>query len=110
MIGKFYEVPAPLFLRRLHSAASSQNDSLEWQLNFYTPNRQERICLPRWSRSIDYARTIAGADLSLRDKLRLVRILLRQMRWGRHELAGEVTGALRQFASRKLAASEPYSP
>ncbi|UCF19376.1 MAG: glycosyltransferase family 2 protein [Gemmatimonadota bacterium] len=97
LIGKFYEVPAPLFLRRLHQGASSQNTELDWQLEFFTPQKEDRICLPRWSRSIDHARTIAGADLPLRDKLRLERILLREMRWKRDKLAGEVRSALRQI-------------
>ncbi len=110
LMGKFYEVPAPLFLRRLHSGASSQNTGLDWQLEFFTPQREDRVCLPRWSRSIDHARTIAKAELPLREKLRLERILLREMRWKRDKLAGEVRVALRQLMPSKTRPGRSSQP
>jgi glycosyltransferase involved in cell wall biosynthesis len=102
LLGKFFEIPEYLFLRRLHSKASSQNTTnLQWLVEYYTA-RSEHVCLPFWCRYFDHCSTILRSELYLGQKLSLVYTLLRQMRWGRSRLQEELRIACKWYIRRVL--------
>jgi hypothetical protein len=89
MIGKFVEVPEPLFLRRLHPAASSQNThDVAYLVNLWTAAGQK--CFPVWGRSKDDLTTIVRSKLSVAEKLSLGSSLLRAMLGARRRLLAEL--------------------
>lgn len=99
MMGKMFEVPDPLLLRRLHPAASSQNTGNSgWMVKLWTGSGGTST--PVWSRTRDHFRTIAHSDLSARMKMSLGASLFRTMLWRRRKLAQE----LRAAALRRLRA------
>jgi len=89
MIGKFVKVPEPLFLRRLHPAASSQSThDVNYLVHLWTADGQK--CFPVWSRSKDDFTTIVHSKLSVADKLLLGGSLLRAMLGARRRLLAEL--------------------
>jgi len=91
-IGKFVEVPEPLFLRRVHPAASSQNtQDVTYMVHLWTASGQK--CFPVWSRSKDEFTTIVRSNLSPAEKLLLWGSLLRAMLGARRRLLAELSGA-----------------
>jgi glycosyltransferase involved in cell wall biosynthesis len=85
--GKFFEVPAPLFFRRIHSEASTHSSDASRLSEFFKSGRWQ---LPLWSLYLDHARTILSSDLSTRDKAGCLRTLARRLLTGRRELLGEL--------------------
>jgi glycosyltransferase involved in cell wall biosynthesis len=98
LLGKFCEIPERLFVRRLHPGASSQHGTdgtdpdPQWLVRYWTGNGAS-LALPLWSLSIDHFRTVVGSRLPLRRKLSLLGALLRNLRWRRQALAGELLSA-----------------
>lgn len=102
LLGKFFEIPQQLLLRRLHARASSQNTAdLSWMVKYHR-GRQGRICLPVWYLSADYLITILRAELSIGQKLSLVGSLLRHMHWQQRQFWEELAFALRTSISRLM--------
>jgi glycosyltransferase involved in cell wall biosynthesis len=90
--GKFVEVPATLFLRRLHPGASSQNtENAGWQVRHWTGTGG--ISLPVWNRSFDHLKTIVSSELSPIQKLSLTGSLVHSMVSRRRRLLGELITA-----------------
>ena len=98
LLGKFYEIPETLFVRRLHPGSTSQhgangtNPDPKWLIRCWT-GRDRSVSLPHWSLNIDHFRTIMQAQLPFRQKLSVTRSLLRRMRWQREGLLKEVWAA-----------------
>src|SRR5215510_10149310 len=95
LLGKFYEIPDYLFLRRIHPEASSQHtENLRWFAEFCR-GQKGSISLPSWSRYLDHFTTITGSRLSARQKMSLIFSLTRIIWWRRDwllkELATEFT-------------------
>jgi len=89
LLGKFVEVPDPLFLRRLHSEASSQNiHDVAYLVQLWTASGQK--CLPFWSRSIDDFANIVHSKLRVGEKLSLCGSLLHEMLSKRRRLLAEL--------------------
>lgn len=89
MTGKFVEVPEPLFLRRLHPGASSQNThDVTYLVHLWTADGQK--CYPVWDRSKDELTTIVRSKLSIAAKLSLTSSLLRAMLGSRRRLLAEL--------------------
>jgi glycosyltransferase involved in cell wall biosynthesis len=93
--GKFYEVPDFLFFRRLHPEASSQNNNIAWQSEFFKTKRRQ---LPFWSLCFDHARTIVGSRLKGPQKIACIRVLGMRLVSGRRELLTELHLALKSFS------------
>ncbi|WP_435011860.1 glycosyltransferase family 2 protein (plasmid) [Tundrisphaera lichenicola] len=95
LLGKFHEIPEVLFERRIHPGSTSQHESLgmnpdpKWLVRWWTGTDSE-VSLPRWSLRIDHLRTIARSGLPVRQKLSLMRTLLREVRWERRTLVREL--------------------
>jgi glycosyltransferase involved in cell wall biosynthesis len=87
--GKFVEVPEALFLRRIHSAASSQNtQDLALLTQMWTGKVEPSF--PNWSRSHDHFKTITGSDMGAGEKFSLLFSLGRSMFFNRLQLLSEV--------------------
>ena len=91
--GKFVEIPEPLFLRRLHPAASSQNThDLAYLVQLWTANGKK--VFPVWSRSQDEIISIMRSDLGFGEKISLTGSVLRSMVTRRRRLWAELKGYL----------------
>lgn len=78
LLGKLVEVPDPLFRRRLHPEASSQNiHRAGYLVRLWTASGER--CFPAWSRRRDDFSSIMHADINAQEKLSLVFSLLRAM-------------------------------
>lgn len=90
LIGKFFEVPECLFLRRLHPGASSQNTTnLKWMAECYR-SAGRRLSLSCWSLSLDHFVTIMRSPLTAGQKTSLILSLLHRMSWERQRLSQEL--------------------
>jgi glycosyltransferase involved in cell wall biosynthesis len=97
LLGKFCEVPEFLYVRRLHPGSSSQNTGNPRWLTEYWTGVDSRQSWPYWNRGIDHFHTIVHAQLRVMQKLALLRLLLRRMRWGRSQLLDELAAAVTKF-------------
>jgi len=93
LLGKFYEIPEYLFLRRLHAGASSHDFSNNERLMEFFQLGSARITLSQWNSNLDHFITIIRSDLSVHNKLSLTIALLRRMYWGRSQLLKALTSA-----------------
>lgn len=104
LLGKFIEIPECLFLRRLHSKASSQNTTnIDWQSRFYTG--KTGYSLPSLQRYFDHFVTIIFSALSIRERLSLIGSLLHVINWRKQDMARELSVVV-----KKLCATKPASP
>ncbi|HZS33541.1 MAG TPA: glycosyltransferase family 2 protein [Methylomirabilota bacterium] len=87
--GPFVEIPAVLFERRLHPAASSQLPRHGRQLAIFFAGRDGRLVLPAWARARDHLRTVLRSGLSVRDKAALLGAWAADVGRRRARLAGE---------------------
>ena len=96
LFGKFVEIQEPLFLRRLHPGASSQNVGDDnWLAQFWTgKNNAVDARMVLWRRSFGHAATIGRSNLGFAQKLSLAGSLVRTMITGRVRLASELKTAL----------------
>jgi len=96
LLGKFFEIPECLLLRRLQPDASSQHSNdLEWQTRFY--NGKPKLTLPCLYRSADHFTTIVHSQLHLRQKLSLINSLLHSLLWRRRRLYEELRFVLKHL-------------
>jgi glycosyltransferase involved in cell wall biosynthesis len=98
--GRFVEIPEALLRRRIHPDASSQLSADPRRMLAYITGRGG-ISLPAWFRLRDHLRTILASELGTRDKLILLRTLLRQAGLQRERLARELVLAGRALAGRR---------
>jgi hypothetical protein len=88
--GKFIEVPHQLFFRRMHGSSSSRdrgNDLI--QQDFWSAGRRGFV-RPCWRTHKALLEGVARADVSAKEKMRLIAFLLRRMYWHRREVMREV--------------------
>lgn len=106
LLGKFYEIPETLFLRRLHPRSSSQhgtagtNPDPDWLVRYWT-GADTSVSMPSWGISVDHFRTIMRSQLPAGQKVSLTRSLLRQMRWQKHKLAREAWTAVTAYVTSR---------
>jgi len=78
LLGKFQEVPEPLFFRRMHSQTSvAANLDRSSRLAWFDPRRRSRIQFPSWRRFFVYVRAIARTKMSVIDRRRSYATLFR---------------------------------
>ena len=66
MLGRFWEIPERLFLRRYHEGMSRQaNVTPEEVAAWFDPNQPRPIKMTRTKLFVEYARSIGGGDLQL---------------------------------------------
>ncbi|NLE61854.1 MAG: glycosyltransferase [Planctomycetes bacterium] len=76
--GKFYEIPEPLFFRRLHSGNSMQaHRTAEAHALWFDPTWRGQVAVPRFQRLLGHFRAICDAPLDWSERLNCMRVLLR---------------------------------
>jgi glycosyltransferase involved in cell wall biosynthesis len=104
LVGKFIEIPDCLFLRRIHTGASSRNSGdVEWQVMFYTGRKG--YSMKGLHRYFDHFITILFSQLSIRQKFSLLGSLLRVLNWSKQQISQELILAL-----KNLLATKPFCP
>jgi glycosyltransferase involved in cell wall biosynthesis len=84
--GQIFELPEPLFLRRIHDQISTNiNESGIQMLNWINPGKKAKIILPKWRRLIEYFKAINRTKMSLSERIscyyELLRFTLVRDRW-----------------------------
>ena len=90
LYGTYWEIPEPLFFRRIHSAAYSSQKDTQKLLGFHNPNTTRKAALSTWQRLWANYRAIERAPLSMSDKMALRLFLLRMCNWRRTNLTREI--------------------
>jgi hypothetical protein len=71
LYGTFYEVPMPLFYRRIHDDSSSKNYLTDAKkAGWFNPATRGKVTAPRWKRFLGYWRALRTAPLSPTERLR----------------------------------------
>lgn len=86
LYGKFFEVPKYQFFRRFHPDASSSNRSGQHQARHYYSSRVARLNLPSYRFHQAFLKGVLRSPLTIRQKYRLIRVLLKRIYWDRHLL------------------------
>jgi len=108
LYGRFYEVPRPLFFRRIHAEAYSSQTDRRRLVAFYFPNARHSLVFTAWRHFGENLRAIGRSPVSLTDKVRLWVHMLRMANWGRAHLFSELTGAVRHVARAAAAGLTPH--
>ena len=90
LYGTFWEIPKPLFFRRIHATAYSQQNDLRKRLEFYDPNTTARDALATWRQLWANVKAVERAPLGFTEKMRLRQYLLRWSFWKKTNLAHEL--------------------
>jgi hypothetical protein len=69
LLGRFYEVPEPLFFYRHHESQSwGGNKSAQAQQAWYDPRRAGKITFPHWRLLLEHFRSISRSPVGLVDR------------------------------------------
>ncbi|MHA7924514.1 MAG: glycosyltransferase family 2 protein [Marinobacter sp.] len=93
LLGKFYEVPAPLYLRRLHLESSMNN--IENKSVFLSKNKLSFI-----SKYRGYVRAIVHSSLTTDDKIRILKFTLKRCYWNRAVIFNELRDYLNFYGEK----------
>ncbi len=96
LYGKFWEIPDFLFYRRLHPGASSSYKNIDQLQEFYDPRSKGRIPFTQWKHLGAHFRAVAGAPISVPEKLGVIAFLTHKAAWKRSELTREMLAAVRK--------------
>lgn len=95
LLGDFAEVPEYLFYRRIHAGVSlSANPTPKDLARWYDPAARHWIVTPRSRLFAEYARSIARADIPIRDRLACVAPVLRLLGRDWRVFGGEIKNTL----------------
>jgi glycosyltransferase involved in cell wall biosynthesis len=81
LYGKFFEVPKYQFSRRFHPDASSSSRSSQHQARHYYSSQVGRLSLPSYRFHLTFFKGVLRSPLTIRQKFRLIRVLLKRMYW-----------------------------
>lgn len=95
LMGKFFEVPEPLFYRRMDSESATHMKSDEEVLKHFDPEGSRPMLFQRWKLFHLFYRAAADSELSGPDKRRVYRVIMTRARWKRHKLARDIVEATR---------------
>lgn len=97
LMGSFYEVPEPLFLRRDHPETSVRaNASHSARASWFDPKRKPKTPHVHWRWAIEYSKAIRRSGSEFGEQARCYRFLGRWMRWNRDRLAQELGMSVRK--------------
>ncbi len=94
--GRFHELPARLFQRRIHAGAFSSQASEEGQLGTWEPGARRSTELYFWRHYRGYLRAISRAPLPVPTKLRLAGVVMKRAITARGVLAHELFNSVRR--------------
>jgi glycosyltransferase involved in cell wall biosynthesis len=100
LYGRFWEIPRPLFYRRLHGAASTSLTTMEAVQEWFDPRKKDKLFLYLWTHLFKHAAGIWRAPLGLPAKLALFGILARWTLGVRGHLLGELLAAAGKAMNR----------
>lgn len=70
LYGKYYQVPEPLFYKRVHSNMSTRVFPNWWQrMQWFGEQYKNKIILPHWAQFFHYLAVITGAPISILEKV-----------------------------------------
>ncbi len=101
LYGKFFEIPDAFFYRRMHEGASSAMKDNKDVMALYDPKKRDKFFAREWVHLGAHVRSVTRAPIPVGEKLRLYAFIGRLAVWGRKELLGEATEAIR-YAARKV--------
>lgn len=91
LLGKYYEYPERLAVRRIHEGCSIvANPTIGMIYSWYNPWSRRRFLFPTLRHFFGYLGCVWRSDLSRADRLRCTRLAARRLRWDRNKLAREV--------------------
>lgn len=93
LYGKFFEIPRPLFLRRMHGASSTSMTTMESVQEFFDPKTKGKLFLYLWRHLMQHAASILRAPLGVAEKIRLYGVLSRWMISCRNQFTQELLDA-----------------
>jgi glycosyltransferase involved in cell wall biosynthesis len=99
LYGSFWEIPEFLFYRRLHPRASSSLTESQLQ-EFINPASVGHPSFRHTRTFAAHFNSVLRAPIDNREKLFLVRYLLKRARWARWDLVEDMTSAMRQLRER----------
>ena len=98
LYGKFFELPHRLFFRRMHQDSGSwKRGDRDHEARRYHASGLRSTPMTKWPKHLFFARAVARSPLPRRSKLRISRLLLRQMIWDRYNLMDEVVDRARSI-------------
>jgi glycosyltransferase involved in cell wall biosynthesis len=112
--GRFYQVPEPLFYRRIHPGMSTMVFS-DWRerMTWFNPSLDEdSIVLPNWQQFFHYLLIIAESPLNLYEKIRCYLRMLSWLcsewhgRWMVRDLLLAIMKAYRRLIRRRLRSNQ----
>lgn len=77
LYGRFWEIPRPLFYRRLHGAASTRLTTMEAVQEWFDPKKKDLLFLYLWTHLFKHVAGIRRASLKCSEKLGLFGVLAR---------------------------------
>jgi len=91
LYGKFYELPARLFFRRMHKDSGSwKRGDKEHESKRYHAANARRATFKRWRSHRAFFAAVGSSPLSFEARLKLYLELMRRMAWDRRELFHEI--------------------
>ncbi len=111
LYGRFYEVPKPLFFRRVHAATSTRLFS-DWRsrMVLWDPSLAGRIVFPHWLQFADYVRTIRRTPMKLWPKMQCLGEMGLWLAIYGKGLIKDVLVAMATLAGRPFKRNQPAVP
>jgi glycosyltransferase involved in cell wall biosynthesis len=101
LLGRFHEIPEPLFLHRQHPDRGMARYRDPRRRNaWFDPSRADKLTFPRWRLFAEYARVLALGPVPTAERARCVRPLARWAVRGGGALLRELGGGALQASSR----------
>ena len=101
LLGKFHEIPEPLFFRRDHPLTSVRaNRDFDKRLTWFCPEKEGRIQLVRWRWFLEYLLSISRVQMSCRERILCYAQMRRWLQWHWREMKFELSAAARRIAKR----------
>ena len=103
--GQMVQPTGSVLLRRYHAGAMSHVKTAKEMKQWVEPTSTAGMNFPHWTWAYERVRTLLASPVSTRDKLRIGRLLARDLRWQRSRLTQDFT----QAARRRLGLSDKYT-
>ncbi len=100
LMGKFYQVPEWLFVRRVTPRTASAMATEEDLQRYFDPELKSKMLFQDLKLHCARFRAVHRAQISLAEKAALYRSLLRRVRWGRKRLLVDIVGGIRKSFGR----------
>lgn len=100
LLGKFVQVPEPLYFRRMDPAYSTRMKSAEQVQQHHYPRVDARTLFQAWRLHADWFRTVIVAPISMLEKRRALACVARMSYYRWRDLADDIAEAARYAVGR----------